>query len=93
MDKALLLEVFSIDSNAQSVECDYVRLPVAQESSGKFSGSCGIKKGHVKAAISLGEGILSADSEGKTVFKAEISGGFAVVENNTVTVTVDKIKI
>ena len=93
MNKSLLLEVFSTDGNAQRIECDYVRLPVAQESSGKFSGSCGIKKGHAKAAISLDDGILSADLNGESVFKAEISGGFAIVENNTVTVTVEKIRI
>lgn len=75
-----------------SVECDSVRLSIADSANGKFSGSYGIRTGHAKALFSLAEGSITASLDGKDVFSAECSGGFATVENDEVRVVADSIK-
>ena len=74
------------------VECDSVKLPVADSVSGKFSGSYGIRKGHAKAVFSLSEGRISVFFNGNEIFSAECNGGFATVENDEGRVTADGIK-
>ncbi len=74
------------------LECDSVKLNIADSVSGKFSGSYGIRKGHAKAIFSLAEGRISVSFKDKEIFSAECQGGFAVVENDEVRVISDGIK-
>lgn len=76
-----------------SVECDSVRLNIADSVKGKFSGSYGIRKGHAKAIFALAQGKISASLEGNEVFSAECGNGFAVVENDDIRVTVEEISL
>lgn len=86
------LTVFTPHRQLPSLECDSVKLPVADSVSGKFSGSYGIRKGHSKTILSLSEGKITAGFNGQTVFSAECQGGFATVENDDVRVITDGIK-
>lgn len=86
------LTLFTPHRQLRAVECDSVRLPVADSVSGKYSGSYGIRKGHAKAIFSLTEGKVSASLNGKEVFTAGCNGGFATVENDDVRVIADGIK-
>lgn len=73
-------------------DCDSVRLSIADNADGKFSGSYGIRKGHADAIFSLSEGPISVSLGGNEVFKAICSEGFATVSNDEIRVTVTNIK-
>ncbi len=91
MNDTLTVKFFTVDRRIPDVECDSIRLPVSDSVKGEFSGSYGIRKGHARAVFSLKEGKIALTSGGQTVFEADISQGFATVENNTVCITVDSI--
>ena len=84
--------LFTPHRSFPSVECDSVKLNIAESVNGKFSGSYGIRKGHAKSIFSLAEGRISVNLDGNEVFSAECQGGFATVENDDIRVTVDGIK-
>ena len=92
MKENLTFTLFTPHKVFESVECDSVKLNVADSVSGKFSGSYGIRKGHAKAVFSLSEGKISVSLKGEEIFSAEcLGGGFAIVENDEVRVTVDGV--
>ena len=91
MKDVLTVKFFTVDRHIPDLECDSVRLPVSNSIKGDFSGSYGIKKGHAKAVFSLKAGKIILTSNEKTVFEADISDGFAMVENNEVCITVDSV--
>ncbi len=91
MKDILTVRFFSVDRQIPDIECDSVRLPVSDNMKGGFSGSYGIRKGHARAVFSLKAGKVVLTSADKTVFSADISDGFATVENNEVCITVDRI--
>ena len=74
------------------IECDSVKLNIADSVNGKFSGSYGIRKGHAKTIFSLAEGKISVNLDGQEIFSAECSEGFATVDNDNIRVIVDGIK-
>ncbi|MBQ7295958.1 MAG: hypothetical protein IJW86_07165 [Clostridia bacterium] len=74
------------------MECDSVKLSIADSISGKFSGSYGIRKGHARAVLALAPGKISVSLDGQEIFSAESQGGFATVENNEVRVAADGVK-
>ncbi len=84
--------LFTPHRQFSSLECDSVKLSVADSVSGKFSGSYGIRSGHAKAVFSLAEGKITVSLKDKEIFSAECQGGFAMVENDEVRVTADGIK-
>lgn len=90
MKDKLTFSLFTPKGQLTCVECDGVRLSIADSASGEFSGSYGIRRGHAKAVLSLAEGKIFATDNGQEIFSAECSGGFAIVDNNEVRVTVDK---
>ncbi|MBE6772914.1 MAG: hypothetical protein IJN68_05900 [Clostridia bacterium] len=83
--------VFTPHRQFSTIECDSVKLSIADGSDGKFSGCYGIRKGHAKAVFALAKGKISASLNGKAVFSAECSEGFATVENDEVRVAVDSV--
>jgi F0F1-type ATP synthase epsilon subunit len=91
MKDLLSLKLFTVDHQIPVTKCDSIRLPIADKLNGEFSGYYGIRKGHTKAVFSLAEGEVIATLNDEAVFSAHISNGFAIVENNEVNVTVDKI--
>ena len=91
MKDVLTVKFFSIDRHIPDMECDSVCLPVSDSVSGEFSGSYGIRKGHANAVFSLKAGKVTLSSNGKAVFEADISDGFATIENNELCITVNSI--
>lgn len=84
--------LFTPHRKFDTLECDSVRLSIADSADGSFSGSYGIRNGHAKTVFSLTEGIISVSRGGSEVFSAECYGGFATVENDDVRVVVDGVK-
>ena len=93
MENHLTVKFFTVECQITEVKCDSLCLPVSDNSKGEFSGSYGIKKGHAKAIFSLRAGKVIASSDGEQIFSANISDGFAIVENNEIRITVDKADI
>ena len=91
MSDVITVDFLSIDHHVTGIECDSVRLPIADNIKGEFSGSYGIRKGHAKAVFLLKAGSVVLTKDNKTVFSADISDGFATIENNNVVVTVNNI--
>ena len=92
MENHLTVKFFTVDRQIPDIKCDSVRIPVSDNSKGEFSGSYGIKKGHARAVFSLKSGKVIANSDGEQIFSANISDGFAIVENDEVRITVDKVE-
>ncbi len=92
MNDKLTVKFYAVDRQISEIECDSIRVPVSDSVNGDFSGYYGIRKGHTRAIISLKNGDVTVSKDGKTIFTAEISDGFAMVENNVVSITVDSIK-
>lgn len=84
------LKIITVDTQLERDGCDYITLDIADDKKGGFSGSCGIKKGHARAIFSLRQGKVTAQRQGEVIFTAETSSGFALVQDDVVTVTVDK---
>ena len=91
MKDRLTVSFFSVERQLPEIECDSVQLPISDNRKGEFSGSYGIRKGHAKAVFSLRAGKVVLAAKGKPVFTADISEGFATVENNNVCITVTSI--
>lgn len=87
------LKVITVNTQIEKDNCDYITLTVADDKKGGFSGSYGIKKGHAKTVFALGEGKLTAQRQGEVIFSADVSSGFAKVEDNVVTVTVESVEM
>lgn len=92
MNDKLTVNFYAVDRQLPAMECDSLRVPVSDSVNGDFSGYYGIRKGHTRAIISLKNGDVTINEGGKTIFTAEISDGFALVENNVVSITVDSVK-
>ena len=92
MENYLTVKFFTVDHYIPDIKCDSVCLPVSDNSKGEFSGSYGIKKGHARAVFSLKAGKVAVNADGEQIFVANISDGFAIVENNEVRITVDKVE-
>lgn len=91
--KSLLLRVLIPSGTLCETECDSVTLIASQDEKEKLGGSVGIRPGHTKAVISLDRSIIRASLEGKCVAEIMISGGFARVASDMVTVLTDKAEI
>ena len=92
MENHLTVKFFTVDRQIPDMICDGVRLPVSDNFKGEFSGLYGIKKSHARAVFSLKAGKVSVDADGKQIFSANISDGFAIVENDEIRITVDNVE-
>lgn len=91
MENLLAVKFFTVNHQIPVIECDSIRLPIADKLNGEFSGYYGIRKGHAKAVFALKAGKVTATLNEETIFSAEITDGFAIVETNEVNITVDKV--
>ena len=92
MKDGLTVRIVTVNHQIPDIQCDGVRVPISDSAKGDFSGYYGIKKGHAKAVFSLRAGKITLTKNENTIFTAEISDGFALIENNEVNVIVDKIE-
>ena len=90
MRDSLLLKICTVDRQLEKDGCDCVILNIAEDSKGGFSGSCGIRRGHAKAVFALSQGVIRAKAKDEVIFSLDVSDGFATVENDVVTVIVDR---
>ena len=81
--------LFTPDRQLPSVECDSVKLNIADSITGEFSGLYGIRKGHAKAVFTLKKGRITVSEKGQELFSADCGEGFATVDGDEVRVTVD----
>lgn len=87
----LELKIVSLNGSIDPVKCDSVNFILCDDDMGKGGGSIGIRTGHVKSLLSIDKGEVVAYLDGKKIFSCFTEGGFATVENDTVTVVSEKI--
>ena len=73
--------------------CDSVHLTQRDSIAGTGGGLVGVRADHAPAVIALGKGPVTASLGAKTVFRAVVSGGFASVLDNVVTVITDAVTV
>ena len=93
MSEKIRLSIVTPDGEAAAVTCDSVRMDAQDDRNGRNGGGLGIRRGHAPAMIALGEGLLTASSEGNIVLKAKVKNGFAAVAQDVVTVLTDLAKV
>ena len=89
----LTLKIVTPEGIDRTIDCDSVSLWMAPDSKGKGEGSIGIRKDHVNAVIALGNGPVTAQRQGNTIFSAQSDGGFATIRDNVITVVSQHIKV
>lgn len=83
----LTLIILSPEGERARVECDSVTVFARDDARGEGGGSVGIRRGHIPAVIALeNNSRVTAKSAGSIVSEHIVSGGFARVKDNTVTV-------
>lgn len=90
MKDTLTVQIFTVNGPLQPIECDDVLLPITDSVDGSFSGSYGVRPGHAQAIFSLKEGLLQLSFQGKTVFSANVSDGFATIADNDLCITIER---
>ena len=85
--------LFTPHRKLPEIECDSVKLNIADSVDGSFSGAYGIRKGHAKAVCTLKEGRICVLNNNQEVFTADCGEGFATVDGDEVRVTVDSAEI
>lgn len=85
----LRLKIVTPKGALESCVCDSVRLTESPDISDKGGGSIGIRTGHIPSFISLAEGSVCGLLNGRSVLSGKSGDGFATVENDAVTVTVE----
>ena len=74
------------------VKCDSVTLIARDSENGEGGGSVGIRRGHLPAVIALEDGsAVKAKDDGSEIASFTVSGAFAEVKDNVVTVIAEEI--
>ena len=75
-----------------TADCDTVLLNICEGKNGTQSGSYGVKKGHANAVFALAGGKITVKKDGRILYSFDALDGFAVMQDNVLTVTVEDIK-
>ena len=87
---ALTLKVLTPAGGFDAIPCDSVTIVVRDNAKGEGGGSMGIRKGHIEAVAMLeANSSVKARSDGAEVAVFTVSGGFAGVKSDTVTVVAE----
>lgn len=89
MMMSLTLKIVTPAGVVGPIECDSVHLTLSEDLKGNKGGAYGIRAGHTKALLSLGEGPLEALLAEKTLLKGAHLAGFATIDQNEVKVVVE----
>lgn len=92
-DKCITLEIITPAGVVARVECDSVRLALADDQKGKGGGSYGIRSGHAEAVLLLAEGTTVGQTDNREILVAKTGKGFATVSGGAVSVVVDRGEI
>ena len=82
----LTLRIVTPAGLAAQVRSDSIHLTLADDRHGRGGGDIGILRGHARAVLSLGPGPVRARIGTREVYRTVLSGGFARVERDIVTV-------
>lgn len=89
---ALTLVILTPEGERGRVQCDSVTLVARDNESGEGGGSVGIRRGHLSAVIALEDGCpVKASSGGEAIAEYSVSGAFASVEKDVVTVVAQTV--
>lgn len=88
--KNLRLRILTPEGVNTETDCDSITMVMANGKQGNEEGLIGIHPGHTDAVISLSQGPVTAKKAGATVLEFTVNGGFAVVNDNTVSIIVNK---
>ena len=86
----LTFKIVSLNGGTEPIECDSVHLILCDSTEGKDGGSIGIRTGHIRSLLSVAGGKVSAYLDAKEIFSCQSDGGFATVEDDTVTLVTQK---
>ena len=89
----LLLSIATPNDPETAICCDAVRFTVPDGVNGKNGGSIGIRRGHVDALMVVAPGRIVARVGERVVFDCTAEAGFAVVQNDRVTILTDRVQI
>ncbi len=92
-EPVMTLRLLTPSGAAASAACDSVQLVMRPNAEGQKGGLVGIKRDHTAAVIALDSGPVLAALEGKPVLRASVSGGFASVRDNVVTVLSETVQV
>lgn len=88
----LTLRLLTPRGEKDGASCDSVTLIARDDENGEGGGSVGIRRGHLPAVIALEDGsAVKAYSDGAAVASFTVSGAFAEVRDNVVTVIAEEI--
>jgi len=88
----MTLSVLTPQGEDSKTLCDSVQLTLSDDAQGRGGGLIGIRRGHRRAVMALGSGVVRASLGGETVFLARTQGGFASVRDNVVAVIADSVE-
>ena len=88
----ITLRLLTPEGLAAETLCDSAILTICDGADGRGGGLVGIRRDHAPAVFALGAGRLEASTEGKRVLAASVSGGFASVRDNVITVITDSLQ-
>ena len=91
MDACMTLRILTPEGAAAERGCDSVVFLLPDGADGRGGGFAGIMRNHAPAVMALAEGPLRASLDGKPVLEAVVSGGFASVRDNVVTVLTESV--
>ena len=91
--RSLRLSITTPNDTETAVRCDSLRFSVPDGENGKNGGSIGIRCGHADALMAVAPGRIVARVGERIVLDCETTAGFAVVQNDQVTVLTDSLQI
>lgn len=91
MNEKLTLKLITPSGDNKTVNCDSITLQIGDDMNGKGAGSYGIRRGHAAAVLAVAKGSVRAMLDGRTILSVNVSGGFAMVKENTVTINAEYI--
>ena len=89
----LTFKIISLNGSTEPIECDSVHLILRDSTEGKGGGSMGVRTGHIKSLLSVADGKVNAYLNSKEIFSCTTVGGFATVEDDTVTLVTQKYTV
>ncbi len=94
MNAKLTFRLVTPTGVAAEAECDLVSLVARDNERGEGGGSVGIMRGHAPALVALAkDSKITAKTDGKPAVTATVSGGFASVADDVVTVIAETAQI
>lgn len=87
--KRLTVKIVTPQGEHTPLECDSLRLNVADNANGRGGGCYGVHPGHTDMLFALAEGPLTVLLAGDILLEGRCGNGFATVEKDAVTVVTE----